>query len=358
VSDIFNSEEPKDVLDITILDVGHGNSALVRDGKRCAVVDAAPGTMVLDELDRIECDHIEHLIISHSDKDHSGGGPGLILDDARTVGTVWFNPDGQKQTEIWERLLRAVYTRQRRGGLGGHQIIHTETGQILRCGRAFLEVLHPSILMAGTGPTSRKTAFGSLYANTLSVVIRVHLGGDPVALLAADMDGNALQHILENQRELTARVLVFPHHGGLPGTADPHDFARTLAALVQPELVIFSIKSVQRPANPNPRIVSGVRVAVPQAHIACTQLSIHCHKQSSSAPSSHLGPRPAAGRENNRCCAGTITVTQTNGGLIYEPLIADHKRFVASFVSTPLCQNETVLPKQRPPSDPIQATSS
>jgi beta-lactamase superfamily II metal-dependent hydrolase len=348
VTDIASSEKSGDALGITILDVGHGNSAVIRDGKICAVIDAAPGDVVPDELDRTECDHIEHLIISHSDRDHSGGGPGLILDDVRTVGTVWFNPDGLKQTDIWERLLRAVHTRQRRGGLNGHQMIHTETGQTLRCGRARLEVSHPSILMAGSGPTTHTSTFGRLDANTLSVVIRVHLEDQPVALLAADMDGKALEHIRENEREVSAPVLVFPHHGGLPGTADPQEFASTLATLVQPELVIFSIKSVQRPANPNPRILSGVRAAVPDAHIACTQLSVHCHEQDTPASSLHLASRPAAGRKDGRCCAGTITITKTSTGLVYEPPLADHKHFVASFVNTPLCGTGASLTSQRP----------
>jgi len=348
VTDSAGYDQPDDILDITVLDVGHGNSALVRDGSKCAIIDAAPGPMVPDELDRSKCDHIEHLVISHSDRDHAGGGVRLLLDNARTVGTVWFNPDGQKRTDIWQRLLYAVQTRYRRGGLNGHQMIHTETGQAIRCGRAHLEVRHPSILMTGTGPTSHSAGFGRLDTNTLSVVIRVHLADTPVALLAADMDKTALEHIQDNKHDLTAPVLVFPHHGGLPGNADPYEFAHTLATLVQPELVIFSINSGQKPANPDPRIISGVRQAAPNAHIACTQLSIHCHNKGSSAPSEHLGPRPAAGRKTGRCCAGTISITRTADGLLYEPPIAGHKSFVTTFVNTPLCQPKTKLPTPRP----------
>ncbi|WP_449060837.1 ComEC/Rec2 family competence protein [Planomonospora algeriensis] len=243
-----------DPLEITILDVGHGNSALVRDGKQCAVIDAEPGTMVIDELESIKCDHIEHLIFSHSDKDHAGGGPTLLLDPARTIGTVWFNVDSEKETKVWERLLYAVWTRQRKGGLGGHQLIHTEIDRTLTCGRARLEICHPSILMAGTGP-KRTSSFGRLSTNTVSVVIRVHLDKRPAALLAADMDRIALDHIRDNEWDLKAPVLVFPHHGGRPGRDDPLDFARLITRLVSPDLVIFSIKNAKRPANPHPQIV-------------------------------------------------------------------------------------------------------
>lgn len=346
-----------DILDVTVLDVGHGNSAVVRDGGRCAVIDAAPGDMVLAELERIKCTHIEHLVISHSDKDHAGGGPKLLLDDARTVGTVWFNTDSEKQSKIWHRLLRAVHTRMRRGGLGGHQMIHTETGQTLRCGRAMLEIHHPSILMAGTGPTGRLSEFGTLETNTLSVVVRVHLAGKAAVLLAADIDGVALQHIRENRHHLAAPVLVFPHHGGLPGGAAPQEFARTLTEMVQPEIVIFSIRSGQRPTNPNPSIMSGVREGAPRAHIACTQLSVHCHRQDSPVPNEHLGLRAASGRKSGRCCAGTITITHTPSGLVYDPPIEGHSRFVASFVDTPLCRAEATVPAARAASEgPVAVT--
>ncbi|WP_406567698.1 ComEC/Rec2 family competence protein [Actinoallomurus soli] len=336
-------------LEVTIFDVGHGNCALVRDGRNCAIVDAAPGDAVLDELERVNCEHIEHLIISHSDKDHAGGGPTLLLDDARTIGTVWFNADGEKGSEIWNRLLRAVWTRKRKGGLEGHQSIHTEISQTLTCGRAVLEVAHPSILLAGTGPTGRSSAYGRLTTNAVSVVIRVHLAERPAVLLAADMDRTALDHIRENGKVLNAPVLVFPHHGGLPGNADPYEFAVELSELIQPELVIFSIKSSRRPANPDPRIVAGVRQGAPDAHIACTQLSVHCHGNTSPGSGSHLAARVASGKPLGRCCAGTITVGWEPDKLVFDPPLAQHRLFVETRVGKPLCRAQPLLPEPRRP---------
>ncbi|MBM7492687.1 competence protein ComEC [Micromonospora luteifusca] len=335
-------------LDVTVLDVGHGNAAVVRDGSNCAVIDAAPGDMVLTELERTHCSHIEHLIISHSDSDHAGGGPSLILDDSRTVGTVWFNPDSEKQTKIWERLLRAVHTRVRRGGLRGHQMLHTEIGQELTCGRARLEVRHPSILMAGMGPTSRKTSLGVLETNTLSIVIRVHLAEMPAVLLAADIDAIGFKHMLDCGQELAAPVLVFPHHGGLPGhSSGVHEFAKELVQRVQPKMVVFSIRSGHRPANPNLEILRGVREGAPNAHIACTQLSTHCHQNEIPVPSQHLAAKSASGRKKGRCCAGTITVTHTSAGLAYDPPIEGHRAFVVAHIERPACMIEGNIPRPR-----------
>lgn len=326
-------------LEVTILDVGHGNSALVRDGSRCAVIDAEPGVKVADELDRVQCEHIEHLILSHSDADHAGGGLALLLDESRTVGTVWFNADSRKNSKIWERLLRAVQTRFDKGGLGSHQMIHTATGKEISCGRARMEVCHPSVIMAGTGP-KRRTEFGELTANTLSVVIRVHLDEHPIALLAADIDGIALQHIQDNGHELSAPVLVFPHHGGKPGKHAPYDFAKALTELVQPEVVIFSIRGGSRPANPQPEIVRGVRNAIPEVHIACTQLSTHC--RASHSPGS---------RDRDQCCAGTLSVRLTSKGLTYTPSLSEHRQFISLRVPAPLCRKELAEPPPRQPMD-------
>ncbi|MEU3665169.1 ComEC/Rec2 family competence protein [Streptomyces virginiae] len=333
------SRQPEADLAVTVLDVGHGNSAVVRDGSTCAVIDAAPGDIVQRELDRVGCKHIEHLIISHSDQDHAGGGPQILLDPLRTVGTAWFNTDAMKNTRIWERLIRAVHTRYRSGGFGGHQMLHTETSQTLHCGRARLEVCHPSFLMAATGPTETSPTFGKLATNTVSIVVRVHLEEEPAVLFAADMDAVALQHIQENGHQLSAPVLVFPHHGGLPGNADPQSFAKELTELVAPRLVIFSIRGGLRPANPNREIMEGVRLAAPDAHIACTQLSVHCHEESQLVTDRHLAVLPAAGRKSGRSCAGSVTVARVEAGLRFDPPLETHRSFVdGGSVTSPLCR--------------------
>ncbi|WP_327287992.1 ComEC/Rec2 family competence protein [Streptomyces sp. NBC_01198] len=336
-------------LAVSVLDVGHGNSAVVRDGSTCAVIDTAPGDIVQRELDRVGCEHIEHLIISHSDQDHAGGGPQILLDPARTVGTAWFNPDAKKNSRIWERLIRAVHTRYRHGGFGGHQMLHTETPQTLYCGRARLEICHPSFLMAGTGPTETSPIFGNLNTNTICIVVRVHLLEEPAVLLAADIDAVALKHIQENGHQLSAPVLVFPHHGGLPGRADPQSFAKDLTELVAPRLVIFSIRGGLRPANPNREIMAGVRLAAPDAHIACTQLSVHCHDEKQLVTDRHLTVLPAAGRKSGRSCAGSLTVTHAEAGLRFDPPLETHRSFVdGGTVANPLCRLPIPGPRKAP----------
>ena len=338
-----------DSLGITILDVGHGNSAVVHDGTLCAVIDAGrSGTVPQAELERRKATRMVHLVLSHGDVDHIGGSPALLLDDAFTIGTVWINPDWRKDTAIWTRLQMAVMMRKRRGGLDGQQMITTETGQVLRCGRARLEVLHPDFTMVIGGSASQPSRHGPLTSNSTSVVIRVHLDGQPVALLAADVDAVGLAHIVDAKQELSAPVLVFPHHGGLPGSSRaPREFARTLTQLVSPDLVVFSIGGGLRPRNPHQEIVAGVREAAPEAHIACTQLSAHCHDKEQQVTGHHLAQRPAAGRDGGRCCAGTISGTADAGELSFDPPLKNHRDFVTASVDSAQCRVALPLPRQR-----------
>src|SRR3546814_3209881 len=92
-------------------------------------------------------------------------------------------------------------------------------------------------------------------------------------LLAGDMDDSSLDQALAAGVDLSANVLVFRHHGGLPGGSDPAAFAMTLLDAVKPRSVIFS-NGKGRHDNPRPEIIAPLREW--GCTIACTQLSERC----------------------------------------------------------------------------------
>ena len=82
------------------------------------------------------------------------------------------------------------------------------------------------------------------------------------------------------------------------GSGDNSEFAQRLCGAVNPETVIFSIGR-GRYQTPRNEIVKGVKVAAPNYHIVCTQLSGHCADRLPSSTPSHLSGVPSRGRSSN-----------------------------------------------------------
>ena len=58
---------------LAILDVGHGNCAVLTDSKGIVVIDTGPGSALLEYLSEKNIKTIDVVLISHADQDHIGG---------------------------------------------------------------------------------------------------------------------------------------------------------------------------------------------------------------------------------------------------------------------------------------------
>jgi competence protein ComEC len=273
-----------------------------------------------------------------------GSAVKLLWDTRFIIGMIWYNPDGTKQSKAWQNLARQAYLRYREGHLlnGQRNLNVASTADLSFSNRVTIEVLHPDLEMATLGPSEAATPLGRLTANTLSAVLRISLEGSRAVLLPADIDALALQRVISLNDDLKAHVLVFPHHGGKAKTSDSRQFAAMICKAVQPELVVFSMARGGRFSNPDPEMVSGVRAARPQAHIACTQLSTHCHREAPlPAGKSHLNLHAAAGSSAGSCCAGTVTIGLSSDGIQITPSPDQHKRFI-QLLDRPLCRADVI----------------
>lgn len=319
------------VTQIVILDVGHGNCAAIREGRRCVVIDAGPGTALLEFMLENEIDVVEEILISHADADHIKGVEALLDQDDIDVRSVRLNSDAAKDSRQWDGMLHALTDRRSRGTIQfGVELVE---GFEFPFSDVVVEVLAPSTYLAAKGPGSRDSEGRRVNTNTVSAVVRARTP-DRSVLFAGDIDDLGLQHLLATGQDLGADVLVFPHHGGNVGTdaapADNRRFASRLLSAVDPETVVFSI-SRTRYANPRPEIVAEVRTAG-ERKIMCTQMSRHCLDEAPNEEG-HLVDVFAAGRREGHCCAGSIMVT--GGGL--QPSARSHTAFVRTRVPGALC---------------------
>src|SRR5258708_4039131 len=100
-------KRPTVLAEVTILDVGHGNSAVGRSHACCAVIDAGTESPLLEFLASEEITHIDLVIVSHADLDHLAGVTQLLVQDHIAVDRVMVNPD-TKPSDEWRRFRSGV----------------------------------------------------------------------------------------------------------------------------------------------------------------------------------------------------------------------------------------------------------
>src|SRR5436305_15181787 len=90
---------------LAILDVGHGNCAVLQDSKGVAVIDTGRGNSLEIYLREEGIDRIDVVLISHADQDHLGGLISLLASRAVVIGRVRLNTDSVHGSKIWDDLL-------------------------------------------------------------------------------------------------------------------------------------------------------------------------------------------------------------------------------------------------------------
>jgi beta-lactamase superfamily II metal-dependent hydrolase len=312
--------------------VGHGNCTVVIDHKAITVIDAALGGILLDFLRDHQISHVHSVLISHADADHIAGLIALLSSEDIIVQNVYLNPDPQRTSKLWEDLKSVMKEARVKKKTAIRNALSTTVPGQLRTGDVVVQVVAPTPEFALTGVGGKSAIGTKVSAHGLNAVIRLLYRNKPLALLPGDLDELGLSNIQGEKTEIKAKVLVFPHHGGLPGK-DPAAFTDALCKLVSPELIVFSIGRGKH-GTPRPEVVAAVRLASPKAHVACTQLSERCAAKPPEFTASHLSRNVASGYEKNHCCAGTLVIAP----LPVQPILRKHSDFIEIAAPTALCR--------------------
>lgn len=328
--------------ELIIVDVGHGNCAIIQHGSEAIIIDAPAKPVVARVLDELGIESIHALILSHADTDHLSGTIPLILNQNRPVAHVYVNPD-KRTSQSWKRFRQAIATAHKefQTAIAVHPSISTtDSGTITMAGTT-LHVVHPQPEMCLTGTGGTDVDGKKVTANNMSAVVLVEHNGQRICLLAADSDRRSLDRMVDHSADLRAPILVFPHHGGHAAASDNRSFARDFVASVEPAVVLFSLGRGSH-GTPRPEIMAGVREAMaeqPPPYVACTQLSARC-ATALPAPGKRILDSRSEGFKDSKCCAGTLTISLTDGGLdkLLAELTEHHGSFVTKKVPGALCR--------------------
>ena len=197
------------------------------------------------------------LFISHADQDHIGGLLGLLSTGKFTIHEVIVNSDATKGSDLWNDLLYQLDEMNENGKTKFNTGI-SRSKDFIKCGSIEIEITGPTPYLVGKGVGGlirKKERLTQIHFLHLSIFF-----GKRKALLIwlAILIKLVLDDLLRHEPDIKSEVLVFPHHGGKAGNANPVSFAESLCDHVSPRTVIFSIGR-NKFENPRPDIVTAIR---------------------------------------------------------------------------------------------------
>lgn len=332
-------------VELTVLDVGHGSCVLLASESELTVIDTGAGATLLEHLRSIGRTALDRVLISHADRDHVGALVGLLADDLFTVREILLNGDAFKGSELWTSINYELDAQERAAKTSVEMGVRE--GQSFTSGPFSVDVLAPRLRLVGLGAGSHDREGRRLESNSLSVVCRISVGGQPLALIPGDLDETGLAHLLDQVPgpNLTAPILLFPHHGGHVSRASSVEsntrFATAFTQLVRPSTVVFSIGRGQH-GTPRSEIINGIKSVAPDVNILCTQLSRLCAAELAAPGNNmHMLSAVARGRNKGTSCAGTIVVDRDGGEWRIRPSKEAHHAFISANALTALCRPST-----------------
>lgn len=269
------SRKPKQYL--VVLDVGHGSAAVLHDEGGTVVFDTGKGAHVGRHLKNAGVQRVQAMLLSHADADHIGGAVTLLLNPALRIDETLLNSDASKNSAVFEQLRYALAEANLHRKTKIDRRLSTSTN-IKRAG-ARIEVLHPPDAIALSGVLGKSKSGKQHNSNSMSAAIRVSFGPKSSVMLAGDIEFDCIDEWKARNVQPSACVLVFPHHGGLPGTSDKSEaalFGFEIARMVSPKVVVFS-NHRSKFGNPQDEVVAAISKAMAGIRFACTQLPDRLH---------------------------------------------------------------------------------
>ena len=184
-------------MEADFLDIGKADCTVIRSDSQVTVVDTGyqeTAETVLAYLDSIGVERIDHLILTHFDKDHVGGAAALL--EKYEIGMI-YQPDYSAKEEDSKPYLRYEETLQK-------EDLHPVTV------KDNLTVIMEDVVFTIYPP--EKLEYSRDKDNNRSLVTTVQ-HGDVRMFLAGDAERDRIDEILTQIPDLKSDLLKVPHHG-------------------------------------------------------------------------------------------------------------------------------------------------
>jgi len=228
------------VLESTFLDVGKGDATYLEFPCGANMLVDAGDNEPFDYGENVitpffwskGIDHLDTLLITHPDKDHSGGAVSILKNFP--VNRLIINKEFENSPEGTSILMLAK-------GLN-IPILKVERGDFLTAGDVRMMVLNPGKYNNTFDPSNKNT-------NANSIVLRVSYG-DIDLLLTGDADKNAELEMVLLGLPLESEILKIGHHGSNSST-NPFFLKK-----VNPQLAIISVSKNNPFHHPGKEVIA------------------------------------------------------------------------------------------------------
>ena len=215
---------------LTSINVGKADCHLLTLGEQVFMIDTGSAEswgMVSRALKILGIDHLNGVILTHTDKDHAGGMQALAISsikvDAWYSSAYYTDVKGKKHPAVKATALR------------GTQVQWLQAGDTIMAGAYTLQVLAPSSLDEDN-------------ENNNSVVLYLQ-AAEGSLLLMGDTEEGGEAELLTKGVLSPVTVLKVGHHG--EGDASSKDFIRT----VRPAAAVISTNTAEEPDTPSQKVL-------------------------------------------------------------------------------------------------------
>lgn len=209
---VTNVVDSDNLLSIDVLDIGQGDSILVRSSGKTMLIDTGDidgKDVIIPYLRNLGIQKLDFVFFTHPHKDHIGSGSDVIK--SFNIGKVYMSSK-TSTTRTYEKLLNTISSK-------GASIKVPNTGDNIKLGSCSIEIV---------GPVKK---YGDM--NNSSLVFKITCGATKF-MFTGDMEKEAEQDLINSGVNLNADVLKVGHHGSRG--ASSNEFLKK----VSPNIAIIS----------------------------------------------------------------------------------------------------------------------
>lgn len=206
-------------LEMHVIDVGQGDSILIRQGEHAMLVDCGEpeyAEVVAKYLDKLGIDYLDYFVGTHIHEDHMGASGPVIQTFCHAEGNkigVVYTPDDSNTTSYYEDFLQAVLETNL-------TLKFPEKGEIIQLGEAEIQFI---------APNSKE------YSNTNNYSIGLIITfGEIDIVMTGDAEKKAEKEMIETGLLKDVEIFKAGHHGS--DTSNTKEFLE----VINPEYVVIS----------------------------------------------------------------------------------------------------------------------